>query len=170
VHGGIDDDIVSGDGGQDDAFGDDDDDEVRGGGGRDFLHGSAGKDDLSGGAGNDQLNADAGEDNLSGGTGNDTGLFGGEDRDRIDGGPGTDTPCDPGPGRRRRPDQELRGSARGNIAARLSLVRDAPCEQGHGWPRRAALGTDGTGSHRAPVPFIIGPRAPRCRAPSTRRA
>ena len=70
--------------------GNDGDDELIGGFGNDILRGGNGNDTLVGGGGNDALNGGSGNDTLSGGDGNDF-LLGVGGVDTIDGGSGVDT-------------------------------------------------------------------------------
>lgn len=84
-------DRVFGDDGDDTIGGGLDDDSLTGAGGNDILYGGigSGDDTLNGGAGDDQLFGADGTDRVSGGSGNDT-LFGGAGNDTVDGGSGDD--------------------------------------------------------------------------------
>ncbi len=74
-------DLMSGNGG---------DDQLYGGNNRDCLLGGRGDDQLYGENGNDVLMGGDGDDRLDGGNGNDV-LYGGPGDDYLDGGPGNDT-------------------------------------------------------------------------------
>ncbi|WP_069308522.1 calcium-binding protein, partial [Methylobrevis pamukkalensis] len=78
--GGIGDDIVTGQGGND---------TLQGGDGNDILRGNAGNDEMGGGEGNDTLNGGRGDDEMSGGSGHDR-LIGDIGRDTLRGGDGND--------------------------------------------------------------------------------
>ena len=84
------DDLIFGNGGNDDLRGWSGDDTVVGGAGNDFIRGDAGDDVVTGGAGNDTLTGWTGDDFLVGGSGNDL-LRGGEGADNLIGGGGADT-------------------------------------------------------------------------------
>lgn len=78
--GGIKDDTIRGDNGNDDLFGN---------GGNDQLYGGAGDDEIFGNNGNDLLSGERGADWLNGGAGNDR-IFGGWDNDTLISGSGND--------------------------------------------------------------------------------
>ncbi len=82
--GGAEDDIVSGNNGNDRLFGGDGWDELSGGNGRDLLRGDAGNDILDGGDSNDRLFGGDGNDDLYGGNGRDR-LFGNDGADNLSG-------------------------------------------------------------------------------------
>jgi len=83
------DDIVRGQGGNDDLYTVAGSDSLFGGTGADRLNGGAGKDFLYGGADNDRLIGGSGNDKQYGGKGNDS-LIGGNNNDRLFGGSGSD--------------------------------------------------------------------------------
>ena len=72
VRGSAFDDVLTGDGGNNNLIGDAGDDNLDGGSGNDRLRGGAGSDNLWGRGGNDSLTGDAGADTLDGGAGRDT--------------------------------------------------------------------------------------------------
>jgi len=80
-------DLLSGLDGDDRLLGNDGDDTLDGGAGNDVLEGGVGQDVLRGDAGDDQLLGNGGDDTLDGGAGNDV-LDGGAGNDVLDGGAG----------------------------------------------------------------------------------
>lgn len=88
-HGGAQDDILLGRGGNDRLFGGFGNDTVDGGAGRDIVIGGRGADSLTGGDGEDLLKGGARSDTLDGGADDDV-LRGGKGRDTLDGGQGND--------------------------------------------------------------------------------
>jgi Ca2+-binding RTX toxin-like protein len=86
----ISDDILVGEGGNDQLDGGKGNDRLDGGDGDDILIGGDGADTLLGGAGNDYLSGSSGADQLFGDQGDDQ-LFGGTDNDILEGGSGNDT-------------------------------------------------------------------------------
>jgi len=83
------DDIVRGQGGNDDLFTGAGSDTLFGGAGADTLNGGAGVDKVLGGSGNDYLIGEGGNDRMFGGVGHDK-LFAGGGNDRLFGGNGND--------------------------------------------------------------------------------
>jgi len=90
ILGTIQNDQLSGFGGDDFMFGKQGEDILKGGIGNDFINGGSNADYLYGEDGNDTLQGEGGRDYLFGGGGNDT-LDGGENNDSLDGGSGNDT-------------------------------------------------------------------------------
>ena len=88
--GGNDNDIVSGQAGNDELRGGSGEDQLLGGDGNDSIRGDAGSDTISGGRGNDQLRGDDGDDLIRGDDGDDL-LFGGTGNDILLGGGGKDS-------------------------------------------------------------------------------
>lgn len=84
------DDSISGGHGNDDLYGDLGDDSLSGGSGNDHLYGEAGDDSLTGGDGNDTVSGGLGEDSILGGNGMDT-LLGANGDDKLNGGAGDDS-------------------------------------------------------------------------------
>ncbi|MDX1918461.1 MAG: calcium-binding protein [Candidatus Caenarcaniphilales bacterium] len=88
--GGVYDDYIEGDTGNDQIYGGGDNDYIYDDEGDDLLNGCAGNDSIDGGNDNDTLNGEAGNDSLSGAFGNDI-LDGGAGNDNLFGGSGDDT-------------------------------------------------------------------------------
>jgi Ca2+-binding RTX toxin-like protein len=89
LQGGIRDDRLAGEAGNDVILAGAGNDRVEGGDGADLLDGEAGDDTIFAGPGNDVILGGEGDDRLHGQAGNDT-IFGGDGRDRIQGGDGDD--------------------------------------------------------------------------------
>ncbi|KQT55411.1 hypothetical protein ASG52_24725 [Methylobacterium sp. Leaf456] len=83
LEGGCGDDVLYGQAGHDDLFGDEDNDRLDGGDGQDCLVGGAGNDNLIGGRDTDVLEGGSGNDRLDGGAGFDL-IFGGDGADTVD--------------------------------------------------------------------------------------
>lgn len=84
------DDSISGGHGNDDLYGDLGDDSLSGGSGNDHLYGEAGDDSLTGGDGADAVSGGLGDDSVLGGNGMDT-LLGGNGNDKLNGSAGDDS-------------------------------------------------------------------------------
>ncbi len=81
---------INGNDGNDNIFGGENNDIISGNRGQDLLTGNSGNDILFGGKDDDTLTGNRGQDMLFGNLGNDI-LFGGKDSDFLDGGEGNDT-------------------------------------------------------------------------------
>ena len=90
IHGGSDNDWISGSDGWDHLYGDDGKDTIYGGSGDDWVEGGDGADLLHGGVGEDSIFGGDGNDTIDAGSNNDT-VYGGSGADSITAGGGNDT-------------------------------------------------------------------------------
>lgn len=90
IAGGLNDDWIEANGGNDHVWGGSGHDRVYGGGGSDYVEGNSGNDELYGDNGADTIKGGLGDDYAFGGDGNDT-ISGGDGNDELIGGTGSDT-------------------------------------------------------------------------------